>query len=173
MSEGAFVRNKEVFKRLIEAIDSFVCRNKENVQKVDDFVFEKENELKKIKELLEQRLVEAQHKLQSCLMEQAICHQRIEYDDEGNRIKPNCSSENNAVMKAQRQEKFARNALNEMNELLRYVEKFVREYYHKRDNFMQLLENKLPADQANLNKHSEIVQQYVNTLIRKNGRKRQ
>ncbi len=172
MVDGAYVRNIEVFKRLIEAINSFVYRNKENVQKVDDFIFEKENELKKIKELLEQRLVEAQHKLHSCMLEQAICHQRIEYDDKGNRVKPNCRSENNAVMKAQRQEKFARNALNDMEELLRYVEKFAREYYHKRDNFMQLLENKLPADQANLNKHSEIVQQYMDTLIRKNGRKR-
>ena len=42
--QDAYIANPEVFIKLMGSIDSFIQQNHENVKKVDDWMFDKENE---------------------------------------------------------------------------------------------------------------------------------
>jgi hypothetical protein len=163
----AFIIDPAIFNKLIGSIDSFIQQNHENVRKVDDWMFDIENELQKIKELLEQRLMDAQTKLANADFELNMCRSMPSYDDEGRPQKPNCSSKESARLKAKRQLDVAQKNLNQMNELLRYAQKFAQEYDSKKQPFMNLLDNKLPSNVSTLHKHHQIMQEYLNINIKK------
>jgi len=169
--KDAYIGNPEIFIKLMGFIDTFIHQNKDNVRKVDDWMFDKENELQKIKELLEQRLMDAQTKLQNADFELNMCRSMPAYDDEGRPQKPNCSSQENARMEAKRMLDVAQKNLNQMNELLRYAQKFAREYDNKKQNFLKLIYNKLPSSVSTLHKHHQIMQEYLNLNIKRNGEK--
>ncbi len=169
--KDAYIENPEVFIKLIGSIDSFIEQNHENVRKVDDWMFDLENELQKIKELLEQRVMDAHTKLLNADFELNMCRSMPSYDKEGRPQKPNCSSQENARMTAKRQLDVAQENLNQMNEYLRYAQKFAREYEDKKQNFVKLLDNKLPSSISTLHKHHQIMQEYINLKIKRNGQK--
>jgi len=169
--KDAYIGNPEIFIKLMGSIDTFIQQNNENVRKVDDWMFDVENELQKIKELLEQRVMDAHTKLQNADFELNMCRSMPSYDSENRPQKPNCSSQESARLKAKRQLDVAQKNLNQMNELLRYAQKFAREYDDKKQNFVKLLDNKLPSSVSTLHKHHQIMQEYLNLNINRNGEK--
>lgn len=165
----AYVTNPEIFRKLMGSIDNYIIQNKENVMKVDDWIFEKENELHKVKELLEQRLMDANTNLQNCDMELNFCRSMPDYDDEGRPKKPDCSSQKWARIEAKKQLDVAQKVISQFNELMRYAHKFANEYDEKKHKFMQLLDNKLPSSISTLGKHHQIMEEYINLTLQRHG----
>ena len=163
--KDAYVSNPEIFKKLIGTIDYFIADNKDHLKKVDNWILGKENELHDIKLIIEKRLVEAENKLANCENALTLCQCRVEFDEEGNCYAPDCSSEENAVIRAGQQVNAANNALQQMMQILRYAREFSDEYAHKKGVFMQLLDNKLPFSQGILGKHDQIMQEYLSLGI--------
>jgi len=167
--KDAYIDNPELFIKLMDLINNFIHQNNDNVRRVGDWMLEIENQLHKIKELLEQRFMDAQTKLQNADFELNMCRSMPSYDDEGRPQKPNCSSEENARFKAKRQLDVAQKNLNYMDELLRYAQKFAQEYDYKKQNFIKLLDNKLPSSISTLHKHYQIMQEYLSLNVKRNG----
>ncbi len=166
-SVESYVIDPEIFKRLMGAIDNYVFENTEHIKKVDDYIFDQDNKLIKIQELLEQRLEDAHTKLSNADLKLSLCQSRPAYDSDGNPKEPNCSSEEWARMRAKRQVDVAERVMNQMNELLRYAEKYKHEYEEKKNKMVTLLENKLPADKKQLNEHDKIMQEYLRINMQK------
>ncbi|MBS9783539.1 MAG: hypothetical protein KGV46_03195 [Pasteurella sp.] len=164
-SSKSFVIDPVIFSRLMEAIDAYVGENKENVKKVDDYIFEQDNKLIQIKELLERRVEDAQIKLRNKDHKLTLCEMTPVYDSEGNPKEPSCGSERRARKRAKRQLDVAEKVMSQMNELLRYADKYKQEYEDEKNKMMSLLENKLPVDKQQLKKHDEIMQEYLRLNI--------
>ncbi len=162
----ARVEDAEIFKRLINSMDKFIGENKGNVSNVDDFVFDAENKLRKTQELIEQRLMDANIKLQNRDMELSLCKQKASFDSEGRPIKPNCGFEKAARLRAKKQVEIAQRVINEMNEIMRFADEFENKYNVSKSNFTQLLDNKLPEAQIILQKQYKIVEGYQELKVK-------
>jgi len=160
--KDAYIENPDIFIKLMNVIDSFIKQNNDNVTKVDEWVFDVENELQKTKELLEQRLSDARIKLENADRSLQLCLDIPTFDSEGRPKQKDCSSEKSARMRSKRQVDVAQKNLNSMNELLRYAQRFAKKYNDKKQKFMHLLDNKLPSNINELHKHHQIMQEYQN-----------
>lgn len=165
-SHQSNVKDAEIFRQLTISIDKFIGENTGNVSNVDDFIFNANNELIKTKELIEQRYEDAITKLQNRDMELSLCKQKTNFDSEGKPIKPNCSFEKSARMRAKKQVDIAQKNISQMNEIMRYAENLVNKYDVSKESFMQLLNNKLPEAQIILQKQYKIVSEYQELKVK-------
>lgn len=164
-STKANITDASVFMQLVDTTNSFVSDCQDSVEKIDDYIFEMDNQMQKIKDLLAQRLYEAEVKLRNCDNALTLCESRICYDEEGRRQEPNCSSEKHARMKAKRQVEVAQNNMRSMEELMRLADHLVNRFNDSKKKFEDLLQIKLQDGNDELKMLKRMVDEYRNTKL--------
>ena len=162
---SANVNDILVFKQLIDTTDTYVGECEERVEKVDDYIFMMDNEMHKIKDVLAQRLCDAEIKLRNCDNALTLCQARICYDSEGNRQAPDCSSEERARMRAKRQMEVAQKNMNTREELMRLADHLVNQFKGSEQKFKDLLEIRLQEGNDSLKSIENIVKDYQNAKL--------
>lgn len=162
---SANVKDTSVFEQLINTTNTYVSACEDGVEKIDDYIFTMDNEMQKIKDVLAQRLCDAEIKLRNCDNALTLCQARICYDSEGNRQAPNCSSEERARMRAKRQAEVAQKNMNTMEELMRIADRLVNKYKESEKTFKNLLEIRLPDGNDSLKYIEDIVKDYHNAKL--------
>ena len=164
-STNANIKDASVFIQLVDATNSFVSDCENSVEKIDDYIFEMDNDMQKIKDLLAQRLYEAEIKLRNCDNALTLCEARVCYDEEGRRQKPDCSSEKHNRMKAKRQVEVAQNNMKRMEELMRLADHLVNRFNVSKKKFESLLQNRLQEGNDELKMLKRMVDNYRNAKL--------
>ena len=158
----ANVKDASVFRQLMDAINTYVCECHDYSGKVREYIAIMDEEFYKIRDVLQQRLDDADRKLQQADLALTICESTPTYDSEGNPQQPSCSAEKWQRQKAKRQVEVAQRNMNQMNAILRQVDRLKSEYQSEEKRFMKLLDEKLPAGSACLQDESELMRTYMN-----------
>ena len=161
----ANVMDADVFQQLIDTTNGFVSDSEECVERIDEYVFIMDNEMHRIKDVLAQRLCDAETKLHNCDMALTLCQARPSYDSEGHPQAPDCSSEEHERMKAKRQFEVARNNMNKMEELMRIADHLVKQFEESKKSFKDLLEIRLQDGNDELRRKDRVVREYMNSRI--------
>jgi hypothetical protein len=159
---NANVRDASVFRQLMDAINTYVTDCREYSRRVREYIAEKDEEFYKIKDILQQRLDDADRKLQQADLALTMCESRPSYDSEGHPQAPNCSSEQRARTRAREQVKFAQNCMNEMNAIFRKLEQVKAEFHNEEKRFINLMDEKLPTGSACLREENDLIHAYLN-----------
>lgn len=159
---SANVRDASVFRQLMDAINTYVSECHECSGKVREYIGMMDEEFQKIKDELQMRLDDADRKLQQADLALTLCESRPSYDSEGNPQAPNCSSEQRERQKAKRQVEVAQRNMNDMNAILRQLDRVKAEYQNEEKRFVELLDKKLPTGSACLREENDLIHAYMN-----------
>ena len=164
-STKANIKDASVFMQLVDATNSFVSDCEDSVDKIDDYIFVMDNEMQKIKDLLAQRLYDAEIKLRNCDNDLTLCKARVCYDEEGRRQEPNCSTEKHNRWKAKRQVEVAWNNMRSMEELMRKADHLVNRFNESKKKFESLLQTRLQDGNDELKMLKRMVDDYRNSKL--------
>ena len=157
----ANVKDISVFQELLDATQGVIASCDQIIGAPRDFIFEVDNQLEKIMDLLQQRLHEAEVKRENCDRDLSLCEASVSYDAEGNPQPPNCSYERRKANQARRQVQAAENCVSQMKELMRMAEKIKDEYLQDEESFRQMIDHDLEADCAYLREEFNRMSEYV------------
>lgn len=158
----ANVKDASVFRELMDAINTYVFECKECSAKVNAYVAEMDEKFYKIKDELQRRLDDADRKLHQADLALTLCESTPSYDSEGNPQPQNCRAEQKERNRAIRQVEVAQNNINQMNSIMRELERVKSAYHSEKKNFDKLLDEKLPTGSACLKEESDLIQAYIN-----------
>lgn len=161
----ANVKDVLVFKQLMDTTNTYIMECNEGVEKVDDYIFTMDNEMHKIKDMLVQRLCDAEIKLRNCDNALTLCQARTCIDMNGDRHEPDCSLEEHARMKAKRQMEVAQKNMNTMEELIRMADHLVNQFKESEQKFKDLLEIRLQDGNDSLKRLDRVVKEYQNMKL--------
>ena len=164
-STKANITDASVFMQLVDTTNSFVSECEDSVDRIDDYIFEMDNEMQKIKDLLAQRLYDAEVKLRNCDNALTICESIVCYDKNGGRRAPDCSIERHNRMKAKRQFEVAQNNMRRMEELMRMADQLVNRFNQSKKTFEGLLQTRLQEGNDELKMLKRMVDDYRNTKL--------
>ena len=159
------IKDASVFMQLVDTTNFFVSECEDHVEEIDEYIFCMDNEMRKIKDLLAQRLYDAEIKLRNCDNALTLCQARVCYDEEGRRREPNCISEKHARMKAKRQVEVAQNNMRSIEELMRLADHLVDRYNNSKKKFEALLQGRLQEGNDELKRLKRLVDDYKNTKL--------
>lgn len=146
----------------MDAINTYVSECHDYSGKVREYIGMMDEEFHKIKDELQMRLDDADRKLQQADLALTLCESRPSYDSEGNPQAPNCSSEQWERQKAKRQVEVAQRNMNDMNAIMRQLDRVKAEFLAEEKNFVRLLDEKLPTGSACLSEENDLIHAYMN-----------
>jgi len=141
----------------------FNSMNKDNIVRAEAAVFSLMEEIIRTKNILEHRLEDANDNMNRCIYALSACRSRIEYDEEGRSIPPNCSCEERDLEDARREKQAAQNCVDQMNRYLRILEEQKKAYDAAKAKFQNLMDNTNQNAIAHLEKLHSIAVDYINT----------
>lgn len=159
----ANVKDASVFQEMMKSINQYVNLGLQSQKDAHALINNSMNRLQKIKSVLQQRLDDAERKLQNADRALNICEATPKYDNQGHRIPPDCSAQRKARREAGIQEEAAKKNMERMQQILRAADQLITYYQNEEKRFQQLIDEKLPAGHAALRQQNRIVQEYINT----------
>jgi hypothetical protein len=161
----ANVKDISIFQDLLSATENVRSNCEPLLGQPRDFIFEVDNQLEKIMDLLQQRLHEAEVKRENCDRDLSLCEASVSYDENGEPQPPNCSYERRKANQARRQVKAAENCVSQMKELMRMAEKIKNEYLQEEQSFKQLIDHDLADDCAYLRDEYDRMLEYLSSNL--------
>ena len=161
----ANVKDASVFQDLMSSINNFIRAGQQTQSDAHRLIANSMDRLHQIERVLQQRLDDAQRKVQNAERELSICEATPCYDSQGNRIAPNCASQRSARREANIQYEAAQENMSRMHEILKHADQLIAYYENEEKRFQHLIDEKLPANHRALSATSRYVDAYKNTHI--------
>lgn len=160
MCETANVVDPSIFVQLSNAINDYIDGCHRSMDQAHLFILQQDNALAEIRNLLQQRLSDAQRWRQNADLALTLCQSKVSYDEEGHEVRPNCSCEKRDLRDAVEAEKVAQRNLDSMDEILRYADSIKEKYYNHEAYLKDLADNKLPDGSSWMLRCRQIVDEY-------------
>lgn len=161
----ANVKDASVFQQLMTSINNFIRAGQQTQSDAHRFIASSMDRLHSIERVLQQRLDDAQRKLQNADHELTLCRRKPCQDSQGNPILPQCHAQEQARKEANIQYEAASENMNQMRQILQQAEQLITYYEREEKRFQHLINEKLPADHRALSVKSKYVDAYLNTHI--------
>jgi hypothetical protein len=160
---AAHITDISKLRQQINAYKEFNSTSKGHINTADAYLFRMKEEIIRNRNILEHRLEDAKDNMNRCIIALSACETRVEYDDEGNRVTPNCNSEQRDLDDARREKQAAQNCVDEMNRCLRMLQEYEKRYEEAKSKFNNLLDNTNHQAIAKLETLDSIAQEYINS----------
>ena len=148
-------------QQLANAYKVYNSTNRDNINNAESYLFQIMEEIMRTKNILEHRLEEANENVNQCIIALASCESRLEYDEEGNRITPNCRNEAHNLDTARREKLAAQNCVDAMNRYLRIINEYKNRYDGAKAKFQNLLDHTNQQAIMKLERYDSIAREYI------------
>ncbi|MCQ2244697.1 MAG: hypothetical protein MJZ32_10625 [Bacteroidaceae bacterium] len=165
MDETANVVDASVFVQLSKAINEYIDGCHHSIDQARFFMLQQDNALEEVNNLLLQRLKDAEQWRMNADIALRVCQQRVEYDDEGRRVTPNCGCEKRDLRDAVEALKVAQRNKDTMDGILRYAEQLKEKFHDHEAHLKNLADQILPDASDWMLRCRQIVDEYQKLSI--------